>query len=260
VDGREVRPREYRGRLEAIVYSTDRLRVIRGTMRDRREFLDRGGSALWPAYAQCVRDFDRVRQQRNAALAQRTADLSAWNERFVALGASLRSRRAAYVERLRRALPDAFRPGAEEYDIRLPDEVLGGEACQRDALAAAISQGQPREIAAATSLFGPHRDAVAFTIDGREASLEASAGQARSLLLGLSLAALEVFREERGLSAVALLDDLDSELDEERAGSLCAHVAARGQALVTTAHPAWAERLAPLGRLYHVSAGEVRCA
>jgi DNA replication and repair protein RecF len=260
VDGREVRPRDYRGRLEAIVYSTDRLRVVRGTMRDRREFLDRAASALWPAYAQCVRDFERVRQQRNAALAQRSGDLSAWNERFVVLGASLRSRRAAYVERLRRALPHAFRPAAEEYDIRLPDEALGGEACQRDVLAAAISQGQPREIAAATSLFGPHRDAVAFTIDGREASTEASAGQARSLLLALSLAALEVFREERGLSAVALLDDLDSELDEDRAGSLCAHVAARGQALVTTAHPAWAERLAPLGRLYHVSAGEVRCA
>ena len=40
VDDREVRPREYRGRLEAIVYSTDRLKVVRGSMRERREVLD----------------------------------------------------------------------------------------------------------------------------------------------------------------------------------------------------------------------------
>jgi DNA replication and repair protein RecF len=260
VDGRDVRPREYRGRLEAIVYSTERLRVVRGSMRDRREFLDRAGSALWPAYAQSVREFERVRQQRNAALEQRRSDMGAWTERYVALGAALRARRAAYVDRLRAALPRVFRPAGEEYDIRLPGEALGGEALQRDVLAAAIAQGHSREIAAGRCLFGPHRDAVAFTIEGREASVEASAGQARSLLLALSLAALEVFREESGLSAVALLDDLDSELDEERAGSLCAQVAARGQALVTTAHRAWAERLAPLGRLYHVSAGEVRCA
>lgn len=260
VDGREVRPREYRGRLEAVVYSTERLRVVRGSMRDRREFLDRGASALWPGYAQAVRDFERVRLQRNASLTQRRADLSAWDERFVSLGASLRARRAAYVERLRGVLPGVFRPAGEEYDIRLPDEALGGEESQRELLSAAISKGQTRELAAGRSLFGPHRDPVAFTINGREASIEASAGQARSLLLALSLAALEVFREESGLSAVALLDDLDSELDEDRAGRLCAEVAARGQALVTTAHPAWAERLAPLGRLYSVSAGEVRCA
>ncbi len=260
VDGHEVRPRDYRGRLEAIVYSTERLHVVRGSMRNRREFLDRAAGALWPAYAQAAHDFERVRQQRNKALERRRADLAAWTERFVELGAALRARRAAYVERLRRALPGVFRPAGEEYDIRLADEARGGEASQRDALAAAISQGRAREIAAGRCLFGPHRDPIALTIDGREAAVEASAGQARSLLLALTLAALQVFREESGRSAVALLDDLDSELDGERVEALCAEVSARGQALVTTAHPGWAERLTHLGRLYHVSAGEVRCA
>jgi recombinational DNA repair ATPase RecF len=59
---------------------------------------------------------------------------------------------------------------------------------------------------------------------------------------------------------VALLDDLDSELDEERASALCHEVARRGQALVTTAHPAWAHRLATMGRLFNVEAGTVRAA
>ena len=59
---------------------------------------------------------------------------------------------------------------------------------------------------------------------------------------------------------MALLDDLDSELDEERAGALCAEVARRGQAWVTTAHPGWAESLRALGRIYEVSEGAVRCA
>jgi len=55
---------------------------------------------------------------------------------------------------------------------------------------------------------------------------------------------LAVYRAETGRSAVALLDDLDSELDEERASLLCQEVAARGQALITTAHAGWARRLA----------------
>ncbi len=263
VDGREVSPREYHGRLEVVVYSTDRLRVVRGPMRDRRLFLDRGAAALWPAYRQASREFDRVLAQRNAALADRRPDLPAWNERFVELGSRLRARRAAYVERLRRALqtPPDFRPAGETYDVSLGPEILStSEASQRTLLAAALEQALPQELRAGRSLQGPHRDAVALTVDGRDAAEAASSGQARSLLLALALATLAVHREETGQSAVALLDDIDSELDDERADHLCTEVSARGQAFVTTAHPDWAGRVSHLGRVFHVSAGEVRCA
>jgi DNA replication and repair protein RecF len=107
---------------------------------------------------------------------------------------------------------------------------------------------------------GPHRDRLALTIDGEEAAQSASSGQARSLLLALALASLEVYRSERGAAPVALLDDLDSELDEERTLALCREVAGRGQALVTTAHPGWAQRLAGEGALFLVEDGHVRAA
>src|SRR5262249_39651679 len=101
---------------------------------------------------------------------------------------------------------------------------------------------------------------VVLNVDGEDAARHASAGQCRSLLLALSLATLEVYEGELGSAAVALLDDLDSELDEDRAATLCAEVARRGQALVTTAHGGWAQRLAPLGRMFAVENGEVRAA
>ena len=85
----------------------------------------------------------------------------------------------------------------------------------------------------------------------------ASSGQARSVLLALTLATLDIYREETGRPAIALLDDLDSELDEERTSAVCREVAQRSQALVTTAHPGWAERLDGLARRFHVNAGAV---
>ena len=121
-------------------------------------------------------------------------------------------------------------------------------------LRAARARGRPQPRRARTAT----RSSCAST--GATPPEGASSGQARSLLLALALASLRVYREETGRAAVALLDDLDSELDEERAGALCAEVARRGQALVTTAHPGWAESLRPLGRIYHVSGGAVRCA
>ena len=256
VDGRPVPPREYHGRLEVVVYSTDRLRVVHGPMRERRLYLDRGASALWPAYRQVHREFERVLVQRNAALEGRRRDLPAWNERFVEVGGRLRFRRAAYVARLAACLERGYRPRGESYGIALQPEVGGAdEDGHRSALARALEDSRSRELSAGRTLVGPHRDVVALTVDREEASLHASSGQARSLLLALALATLALYREERGDSAVALLDDLDSELDEERAGLLCGEVAERGQALVTTAHPGWADRMAGRGRIFRVSEG-----
>jgi DNA replication and repair protein RecF len=243
-----------------VVYSTDRLRVVRGSMRDRRQYLDRQAAALWPSYRADLRSFERVLLQRNAALERRRPDVEAWTDRFVDAGARLRLRRAAYAARLDQALASGFRPAGETYSVTLSPPADPDEDTARRTLAADVEAQAVRERAAGRTLAGPHRDAVALLLDGRDAAEGASSGQVRSLLLALALASLRVYREETGRSAVALLDDLDSELDAERAVALCAEVTRRGQALVTSAHAGWAESLRPLGHIYNVAEGRVACA
>jgi DNA replication and repair protein RecF len=261
VDGREVPPRAYQGRLEVIVYSTERLKVIRGPMRERRQYIDRGAAALWPAYRQALRDYERVVQQRNALLEAGGSGLEAWDERLVALGATLRHRRGAYVARLGSGLERALHPEGETYVVALdPAPSPEGEAGEQRRLTEELAARARDERRARRTLVGPHRDEVALTVDGADAAAHASAGQCRSLLLALSLATLELYQAEQGSPAVALLDDLDSELDDERAAALCTEVARRGQALVTTAHPRWADRLRDVGRVFAVEQGEVRAA
>ena len=261
VDGREVPPRSYQGRLEVAVYSTDRLKVVRGPMRERRQYVDRQAAVLWPAYRQTLREYERVVQQRNAALQGHGADLAAWDERLCAVGSRLRHRRATYVDRLQQSLRTGFSPRGERYGIAVtPGTLPAGGAAQEAALRAEVESRRGDERRAGRSLAGPHRDPVSLTVDGHDAAAFASSGQARSLLLALALASLEVYRAETGGSAVALLDDLDSELDEERATALCADVVRNGQALVTTSHEGWARRLGAAGRLFAVEEGRVGAA
>jgi DNA replication and repair protein RecF len=261
LDGRDVPPRSYQGHLEVVVYSTERLKVIRGPMRERRQYLDRAAGALWPAYRQAQRDYERVVQQRNALLEDGGGGLEAWDERLVALGSALRHRRGCYVARLRAGLGRAFRPEGETYAVAVdPSPLAEGEAAEQRRLADEVRTRAQDERRARRTLVGPHRDQVVLSVDGADAGQDASAGQCRSLLLALSLAMLEIHQGELGSAAVALLDDLDSELDDDRAAALCEEVVRRGQALVTTAHRGWADRLAPLGRAFAVENGEVRAA
>jgi DNA replication and repair protein RecF len=254
LDGRESTYRDYSGRLEVVVYSTDRLRVIRGTMRDRRQFLDRSASVLWPGYRQALSEYERILLQRNASLERRARDLDVWTERLVSAGAALRARRGSYARRLHTALSSGFRPEGEAYGLSIAP-FADGEEAHRRLLAREIEECRAGEQAARRTLAGPQRDRIALTIGGEDAALSASSGQARSLLLALTIATLDVHREETGEPSVALLDDLDSELDAERTAELARAITARGQALVTTAHRGWAERLQGLGPQFSVRDG-----
>jgi DNA replication and repair protein RecF len=257
LDDRKVAPREYTGRLEASVYSTDRLRVVHGPMRERRQYFDRAGSALSAAYRQTVRDYERIVQQRNAALQARHRAIDTWDERLCAVGGTLRARRLSYIARVNQALTSAFRPETETYAVQAEPLGATSEVEHQSRLAEEMRESAERDRQAGRSLVGPHRDSIHLLVDGEDASSCASSGQVRSLLLALTLATLHVYREQTGRTAVALLDDLDSELDADRAVAVCRTVADQGQALVTSAHPEWASRLGDVGRLYRVAAGRV---
>jgi DNA replication and repair protein RecF len=259
VDGRSVPAREYAGRLEVALYSSERLRLIRGSQRERRDYVDRGAAALWPAYRRELADFNRALAQRNAVLASGGRDLDVWSERLTGHAARVRRRRAAYAARLSGALARGFRPSGEEYQVEVQPAVA---AASEEQLAAALqgemSARRTEERRAGRTLVGPQRDRVRLVVDDEDVA-SASAGQARSLLLALTIAALDVYASEHGQAAVALLDDLDSELDEERLTAACEEVARRGQAFVTTAHPAWAAAAtAGRGRVFGVEKGRIR--
>lgn len=255
VDGQAVAMSDYQGRLEAVVYSTERLQLVRGPMRGRRQYLDRGAAALWPGYRQLLAEFHRVLAQRNAALAAGSGDLPVWDERFVSRGARLRQLRARYAQRLQSALDRGYRPAGESYQVATPPaEARDEDAAER--LRGELSRRAGDERRLGRNLAGPQRDPVRLRVNDEPAET-VSSGQARSLVLALTLAALDVYREERGEAPVALLDDLDSELDQARAAALCAQVAERAQAFVTTAHPGWTGAL-PDARRFEVVAGTVR--
>lgn len=257
LDGKEVGSTEYGERLEALVYSNDRVRALQASTRERRSYLDRGGSRLWSAYRQIVRDYGRTLAQKNAALRSDTSDLSAWNERLARTGGALRHRRLVYAARLGAALGEGQPLTGECIELRVksPHEPAD-EGASIDALACEIETQRQAERRAGRCLCGPHRDAVDITVDGQDIS-QASSGQARTAVLALLLASLDVYNDEKGRAAVTLLDDLDSELDDERTQAVCQAVVRRGQTLVTTAHRGWAETLGPQARVFHVDGGRV---
>ena len=84
------------------------------------------------------------------------------------------------------------------------------------ALAEKLCANRDREIAAGTTLWGVHKDDVFLSLNGMDARSFASQGQQRSMALSMKLGEAEISKAVGGEYPVILLDDVFSELDENR--------------------------------------------
>ena len=90
------------------------------------------------------------------------------------------------------------------------------------------------ELRRGISLVGPHKDEMAFFINGKNARLFASQGQQRTIVLVVKLASVELVNEIKGTEPVLLLDDVMSELDERHRAALTAFIEKNAQTFITT--------------------------
>jgi DNA replication and repair protein RecF len=134
-------------------------------------------------------------------------------------GEAARQQRALQKQRLAEGRP--------AYHAMTPEAI-------REGFMAYLRHIRAREIASGACLVGPHRDDIAFTVDGHDLRAFGSRGQQRTAALALKLAELRMMRDETGDSPLLLLDDVMSELDATRRRTLLEALAGADQALVTT--------------------------
>ncbi|MGO8947301.1 MAG: DNA replication/repair protein RecF [Ktedonobacterales bacterium] len=125
-------------------------------------------------------------------------------------------------------------------------------------LCARLGELRQREIAQGANVLGPHRDDLAFFAGGTNVATYGSRGQQRSVALALKLAELDYIEHETGDQPILLLDDVLSELDNQRRRDLLGAVRSLDQVLLTTTDPAsLPSDVLAYAHVYRVRAGRV---
>ena len=254
VNGATLRAAEQlRSETAALVFTPDRLGVVKRAPAARRAYFDRVLGRLSPARAQLPVEYGAAVAQRNASLRRvgagfsTRAALQPWTEQVAELGAAL-------VDARREALALLGAPFAERAgELGLPDAELryDGEPPTVAALDARVDRDLERGVTGA----GPHLDDVVLAAGGRELRSFGSQGEQRLAVLALLLAEAELIAERRGVPPLLLLDDVLSELDPGRRRILAGRLARSGQAFVTATDTAMLP--AEPDQLLEVAAGEV---
>jgi DNA replication and repair protein RecF len=220
-----------RRELSTLVFTPDRLAVVKGGPAARRAYFDRVLARLFPARAGLPQEYLSALAQRNAALrrvqlglAPRDA-VAPWTERIALAGADLMASRQATLALL--AAPFAAR--ADE--LGLPDAQLRYDG--EPVTMAELESRLQRDVDRGTTGLGPHLHDVLITSVARDLRQFGSQGEQRLSVLSLLLAEAELLPEP----PLLLLDDVLSELDLGRRRVLAERVAQMGQTVVTATHP-----------------------
>jgi DNA replication and repair protein RecF len=221
---------QLRREVETLVFTPDRLAVVKGAPAVRRAYFDRVLARLQPARADLPTDYAAAVAQRNAALRRVAARLSSreavvpWTERVALVGAALVDARVATLA----ALAPGFRTIAGELDLDDAQLDYEGDPPSVAELEARVD----RDLERGTTGAGPHLHDVRLRSAGRDLRGFGSQGEQRLTLLALLLSEARLLEERRGVPPLLLLDDVLSELDPSRRRVLAGLVSS-GQTLVT---------------------------
>ncbi len=246
--------------------------LTKGGPAERRKLLDMTLCQLDPVYLDALSGYRRTLRQRNEALMSWAPDeeservVQVWTERLVKCGSTVTSSRMRLMPRLAEFVAGFHRSisGDDSLTLRYRSTVSkdagADDEADEDSVAERFREVLERVAAderrRGFTLVGPHRDDLEVRLGDRTLRTFGSQGQHRTAAIALKLGEAAVLDSD-GAGVVVLLDDIMSELDDARAGSLIELVADLGQALMTSTRTSPNVAGERGSRSFLVAAGEV---
>lgn len=218
---------DFAGNFKVVLFGPWDLDLVTESPSLRRKFLDTVLSQVDHEYRRSVLSYEKGLRSRNRLLFRireegiNRSQLLFWNQLLIKNGDYISQKREEFIE-----FANA-QPGLNDQKFRLEyDRSVISEG--------RLEQYAEEEIAAATTLVGPHRDDFSFREKMRDLASYGSRGEQRMGILWLKMAELNYIEEKTSERPTLLLDDIFSELDHEHR-DIVMEISKKQQTIITTA-------------------------
>lgn len=207
-----------------VLFEPNNLQLLTQSPELRRQYLDEVIGQIDQTYLPLLRSYRRTLAQRNRLLKQQnvTDDMYfVWNVRLSELGGQLALKRQAFIQDNNEAAKHHYNKLVEKtHQVSLVYSSLISTQNYSEQLLRELEKRLTNDKQRGFTSLGPHRDDMVIQINGKDLSLSASRGEARTTVLALKLVELEVIENARQQRPIMLLDDVFSELDGSRRKNL----------------------------------------
>jgi len=233
--------KEIFGIVQTIYFSPEDLDIVRGDPSERRRFIDQLLTLRSPRIAGVISDYERAVKQRNSLLKTRASvdALNPWDKQVAELGGELITLRMLALDELKPIFNQVYKdisdtkPAEIVYKSSIENPTLN-QSENSEKIMERLVNNRGTELDRGLTLTGPHRDDLLLILGDHAVKGYASHGESWSIALSLKLATYNLLKLD-GLSPILILDDVFSELDEERRERLAEIAKGADQTIITVA-------------------------
>lgn len=220
VNGSKIRKAtELLGILNVVLFSPEDLSIIKDGPSERRRFIDTELCQLDGIYLYNLSKYNKIIDQRNKLIKDSYLNkelidtLNIWDMQLVSYGNLIIEKRKKFIEELNVIISEVHNKltdGKEKLNVVYEPDV------NIEDFEKTLIKNRDKDIKYKMTSVGPHRDDFSFIVNGIDIRKYGSQGQQRTAALSLKLSEIEIVKRLTGHTPVLLLDDVLSELDNNR--------------------------------------------
>ena len=244
IDSYEIKKAsEYFGRFLTVVFLPSDINIINGTPEIRRRFFDSIMCKLNPQFLDTLNDFKKVLSSRNRILKdikdKKISDvnqLSVWDNMFTDLSFDITQKRKMFIDQYNEIFINSYEHISGLYES--PDIVYfpSIKINEKSDILNQLNERRFKDIALTSTSMGPQRDDFLFLRDGINFVNYASQGQKRTASIALRIAENELIEKQLNCKSILLVDDIFSELDDNRKQNMVSILSKGNQVIFTMVH------------------------
>lgn len=238
-DIKEKRLSDYVGILKTVMFAPEDLELFKGSPKGRRQFLDLQSGVFNKTLLKELTTYKQILKERNARLKQikslaelkEDALLSVLSDRLVQSAEYIINERKIFLAAINEHLIPIYESIA--HDQERPTLIYQPSISETE-LKVSLDRLIEKDFYAQTTTAGPHRDDFIVTSQNKEWTSFASQGQLRTLGIAIKLALVKLIKQQENEYPIILLDDVLSELDENRQNLLLNQLEHDAQVFITS--------------------------
>ncbi len=228
---------EFIGLLNVVLFAPDDLYLFSELPRERRRIMNQEITKISPSYLLSLNQYQNLLKERNIYLKSEKISplyLDTLDEKMAEAEVHILKARRRFIESVNQNITPLYRQlSDDDINVSVAYKSCMDQEITKDNLLAMHRESRKKDIDYHMTSVGVHREDMIFNINDKNLIMVASQGQKRMVMLGFKMALLKYIEQETGKKPVFLLDDVLSELDEQRQKRLLEMIGEPYQCFIT---------------------------
>lgn len=237
---------DYISNINIIIFYPDDLETLKGSPQLRRKYLNMELSQLYNSYYVVLNDYNKLLKIRNEYLKKmnkgQNVDMNYFDiitSYLIEKAIIIYQMRYKFIEKINETCGQIYKDIMEIDDFHI--EYVSNMKIEdmkdpnlKDKLFERYKKQLSYEQRVCITTIGPHKDDFNFMIGENNLKLYGSQGQQRIAVLALKLAEIPIFKKYKETTPILLLDDVFSELSDDKKNNLIKYISKDIQTIITT--------------------------